>query len=201
MRRAAQGIVKILFVSRLPVELKPLTEDVPQLYPFLRERIEFYLRDILGYPYDEVNAVMAAPLGTLADLADRIDAIRYIRPTENFEPVAASFKRIKNILRQAGVEQAEAPQASLFTPGPEKQLYDAFLRVRGATEGAVSYRDKLASIASLRPQIDLFFDKILVNDPNPAIRQNRLALLYNLLAEFSNIADFSEIVTSQEKTS
>ncbi len=201
LRRAAQGIVKILFVSRLPVELKPLTEDVPQLYPFLRERIEFYLRDILGYPYDEVNAVMAAPLGTLADLADRIDAIRYIRPTENFEPVAASFKRIKNILRQAGVEQAEAPQASLFTPGPEKQLYDAFLRVRGATEGAVSYRDKLASIASLRPQIDLFFDKILVNDPNPAIRQNRLALLYNLLAEFSNIADFSEIVTSQEKTS
>jgi len=201
LRRAAQGVVKILFVSRLPVELKPLTEDVPQLYPFLRERIEFYLRDILRYRYDEVNAVMAAPLGTLADLADRIDAIRYIRPTENFEPLAASFKRIKNILRQAGVEQAEAPHASLFTPGPEQQLYEAFLRVRGATERAASYRDKLALIASLRPQIDLFFDKILVNDPNPAIRQNRLALLYNLLAEFSNIADFSEIVTSQEKTS
>jgi glycyl-tRNA synthetase beta chain len=201
LRRAAQGVVKILFISRLPVELKPLTEDVPQLYLFLRERIEFYLRDILRYRYDEVNAVMAAPLGTLADLADRIDAIRYIRPTENFEPLAASFKRIKNILRQAGVEQAEAPHASLFTPGPEQQLYEAFLRVRGATERAASYRDKLALIASLRPQIDLFFDKILVNDPNPAIRQNRLALLYNLLAEFSNIADFSEIVTSQEKTS
>jgi glycyl-tRNA synthetase beta chain len=201
LRRAAQGVVKILFVSRLPVELKPLTEDVPQLYPFLRERIEFYLRDVLGYLYDEVNAVMAAPLGTLADLADRIDAIRYIRPTENFEPLAASFKRIKNILRQAGVGQAEAPNPSLFAPGPEKQLYEAFLRVRGATGAAASYRDKLASIASLQPQIDLFFDKILVNDPDPAIRQNRLALLYNLLAEFSNIADFSEIVTSQEKTS
>ena len=58
-----------------------------------------------------------------------------------------------------------------------------------------SYREKLAAIASLRPQVDLFFDKILVNDPDPAIRQNRLALLHSLLTEFSTIADFSEIVT------
>ena len=50
-------------------------------------------------------------------------------------------------------------------------------------------------MASLRPQVDLFFDKILVNDPDPTIRQNRLALLYSLLTEFSSIADFSEIVT------
>ncbi len=57
------------------------------------------------------------------------------------------------------------------------------------------YREKLAAIASLRPKVDLFFDRILVNDPDPAIRQNRLALLYSLLTEFSSIADFSEIVT------
>ena len=57
---------------------------------------------------------------------------------------------------------------------------------------------KLGEIASLRPQVDLFFDKILVNDPDPAIRQNRLALLDSLLTEFSTIADFSEIVTQGE---
>ena len=83
----------------------------------------------------------------------------------------------------------------MLVPGPEQELYQAFLRVREATQTNSTYREKLASIASLRPQVDLFFDKILVNDPNPEIRQNRLALLCSLLTEFSTIADFSEIVT------
>ena len=61
-----------------------------------------------------------------------------------------------------------------------------------------TYQEKLAMIATLRPQVDLFFDKILVNDPDPAIRENRLALLHSLLTEFSTIADFSEIVTQGE---
>src|SRR5581483_6370482 len=98
LRRAAQGIVKILFEARLPVEILKLAEDVPELPAFLRERIEYYLRDVLGYAYDEVNAVLAIPATTLADVADRVEAIHYVRPTEDFEPVAASFKRIKNIL-------------------------------------------------------------------------------------------------------
>jgi glycyl-tRNA synthetase beta chain len=195
LRRAAQGIVKILFETRLPLEVIKLVEDVPGLGPFLRERIEFYLRDVLEYFYDEVNATMAAPITTLADLADRIDAVRYVRPTEDFEPLAASFKRIKNILKQARVADAVPPSTNLFAPGPEQDLYQAFLRVREESVTRSSYREKLAAIASLRPQVDLFFDKILVNDPDPAIRQNRLALLYTLLTEFSSIADFSEIVT------
>ncbi len=150
---------------------------------------------MLNLAYDEVNAAMAAPIASLPDLADRAEAIHYIRPTEDFEPLAASFKRIKNILKQAQVETAAPPDTKLLMPGPERDLYDAFLRVRETTQKAAGYRDKLSAIASLRPQVDLFFDKILVNDPDPAIRQNRLALLYSLLTEFSTIADFSEIVT------
>jgi glycyl-tRNA synthetase beta chain len=195
LRRAAQGIVKILFEARLSLPLTELSADVPALVPFLKERIEFYLRDVLGFAYDEVNAVMAVPIGSFADLADRAEAIHYIRPTEDFEPVAASFKRIKNILKQAGVTFADRPSPELLSHGPEKDLHDAFLRVRRQIGESSGYREKLAAIASLRPQVDLFFDKILVNDPDPAIRQNRLALLYSLLTEFSSIADFSEIVT------
>ncbi|HZS54567.1 MAG TPA: glycine--tRNA ligase subunit beta [Bryobacteraceae bacterium] len=195
LRRAAQGVVKILFEARLNLQLMPLIEDVPALVPFMRERIEFYLRDVLGFFYDEVAAVMAPPITTLADLADRAEAIRYVRPTEDFEPLAASFKRIKNILKQAGINSAPPPKADLLVPGPEKDLYEAWLRVGTEARESGSFRDKLAAVASLRPQVDLFFDKILVNDPNPAIRENRLALLYSLLTEFSTIADFSEIVT------
>jgi glycyl-tRNA synthetase beta chain len=195
LRRTAQGIVKILFETRLPLELPKLVEDVPGLEPFFKERIEFYLRDVLEYFYDEVNATLAVPITTLADLADRVDAIHYIRPTEDFEPLAASFKRIKNILQQAQVADAGPPDANLLTPGPERDLYRAFLRVREESNTSSSYREKLAAIASLRPQVDLFFDKILVNDPKPEIRQNRLALLHSLFNEFSTVADFSEIVT------
>jgi glycyl-tRNA synthetase beta chain len=195
LRRAAQGVVKILFEARLNIPLMKLIEDVPALAPFMRERIEFYLRDVLGFFYDEVAAVMAPPIGALPDLADRAEAIRCVRPTEDFEPLAASFKRIKNILKQAGIDSALAPQPDLLTPGPEKDLYEAWLRVGAQARERASYQEKLAAIASLRPQVDLFFDKILVNDPNPAIRENRLALLSSLLTEFSTIADFSEIVT------
>jgi glycyl-tRNA synthetase beta chain len=194
LRRAAQGVVKILFEARLPLELTKFIEN-DDLSAFFRERMQFYLRDLLGYAYDEINAVLAAPLTTLADLADRADAIHFIRPTEDFEPLAASFKRIKNILKQAQVETANQPDPALLKPGSEQDLYQAFLRVREMTNKSDSYRENLASIASLRPQVDLFFDKILVNDPDPATRQNRLALLYSLLTEFSTIADFSEIVT------
>ena len=112
-----------------------------------------------------------------------------------FEPLAASFKRIKNILRQAEVEHAAGVKSELLVPGPEKDLFEAFEQVREKAAGSSSYREKLTVIASLRPKVDLFFDKILVNDPNPVIRENRLALLYSLLTEFSIIADFSEIVT------
>jgi glycyl-tRNA synthetase beta chain len=195
LRRAAQGIVKILFEARLAVHIDELVAGLPQLREFMLERVQFYLREIQGFAYDEVNAVLAAPATTLSDIADRTDAVHYVRPTADFEPLAASFKRIKNILRQAGVTSADSPNPALLTAGPEGRLYTQWHKVRSQVEASASYRDKLSAIASLRPHVDLFFDKVLVNDPDPKIRQNRLALLSGLLAEFSTIADFSEIVT------
>jgi glycyl-tRNA synthetase beta chain len=194
LRRAAQGIVKILFEARLPVGLMALAQNDFQLVEFIRERIEFYLRDVMSFAYDEVKAVMAPLITTLPDLAERAEAVRAVRATDNFEPLAASFKRIKNILRQAQATNLEGPDSRLLADGPEKDLYEASRAVseRIRTGG---YQQRLEEIASLRPQIDLFFDKILVNDPNEAIRKNRLALLHSLLAEFNTIADFSEIVT------
>ncbi|HEX4748478.1 MAG TPA: glycine--tRNA ligase subunit beta [Bryobacteraceae bacterium] len=195
LRRAAQGTVKILFEARLDLELTPLIDYVPVLVPFMRERIEFYLRDVLGFAYDEVASVMVPPITTLADLADRAEAMRLVRPTEDFEPLAASFKRIKNILKQAEIKSMTPPNPDLLAPGPEKDLYHAWQQIATEAQKTACYGEKLSAIASLRPQVDLFFDKILVNDPNPAIRENRLALLYGLLTEFSTIADFSEIAT------
>jgi len=195
LRRAAQGIVKILFEARLALPFLLLVEGVPELPAFLKERIEFYLREVLEYPFDEVNAVLAVQMTTLADVQDRAAALREVRATDDFEPLAASFKRIKNILRQAEVTQSHPVQPALLAPGPEAELYEAFAQVREQASQSAAYREKLTAVASLRPHVDLFFDKILVNDPDTTIRENRLALLQNVIGEFSNIADFSEIVT------
>jgi glycyl-tRNA synthetase beta chain len=195
LRRAAQGVVKILAEARLPIDLFAFAENNEELLQFLQERLAHYLREVKSFPYDEVNAVMATKSGVLPDVLDRLAAVHDVRPTPDFEPLAASFKRIGNILKQAEAGDTGVVKQELLMPGPERDLYDAFLRVRNDMAKGGSYSDKLASIASLRPQVDLFFDKILVNDPDAAIRRNRLALLASLLTEFSTIADFSEIVT------
>jgi glycyl-tRNA synthetase beta chain len=194
LRRAAQGVVKILFEAKLPLKPAKLAIGNLELLAFLNERIQFYLRDVLGYPYDEVNAVMAAPLTSLSDLSERSAALHEVRSTDDFESIAAGFKRIKNILNNAQFNAASLPEENRMQPGPEADLYHNFLAVKERAAGS-NYTEKLRLVASLRPYVDLFFDKILVNDPDPVVRQNRLALLNGLLTEFSHIADFSEIVT------
>ncbi len=194
LRRAAQGMVKILFEGQLPLNLSTLLGGNAELKSFLDDRIGNYLREIKHYAYDEVNAAMSVPAPNLADLELRVAALQKVRATPDFEPLAASFKRIKNILKQAQVTVAGPADETLLETGPEKALFDAFARVRGQLKTHPTYEAKLEAIASLRPNVDLFFDKILVNDPDEKVRQNRLALLSSLLTEFSNIADFSEIV-------
>ena len=175
------------FIKPPPPSRNPPSPADP-LRDFLADRVRFYFKDHRGFQYDEVNAAMAAGWSNLVDLEARLMRIRTLRPTPDFEPLAASFKRIHNILVQAGFTGGGAIDQSLLEPGPELELYEEFTRIAGQPiENAIS---------KLRPKVDLFFDKVLVNAPDAAVRQNRLTLLHTLLAEFSTMADFSEIVTN-----
>jgi glycyl-tRNA synthetase beta chain len=199
LRRAAQGVVKILVEAKLNYELNDLAEG--ELREFLLDRIKYYFREIRGFKYDEVNAVLASGCGTLADVEARLTALAAVRPTENFEPLAASFKRIQNILKQANFSGDDgSADPALLEAGPETDLHAEFERVRVAAKAA-TYQKALEDIASLRPRVDTFFDKVLVNAKDAKVRANRLTLLHNLLTEFSTIADFSEIVTAGEQKS
>jgi glycyl-tRNA synthetase beta chain len=133
---------------------------------------------------------MSAGSSNLVDLESRLQRVQALRPTPDFEPLAASFKRIRNILEQAQWRRSPDLQVnpSLLEPGPEQDLYNEFRAIQGQPVEAV--------ISRLRPKVDLSFDKVLVNAADPAVRQNRLTLLSTLLAEFSTIADFLEIVTT-----
>lgn len=194
LRRAAQGVVKILAEGPLDLPLSRLTGGDATLHEFLLDRVRYYFKDVRGYRYDEVAAVLAAGAELLSDVEARLAALAAVRPTANFEPLAASCKRIRNILRQAEFGEPGAIDEALLEPGPELELYRAFTAVRQSAHG-LAYRPALELIAGLRPAVDLFFDKVLVNAPDTRVRQNRLTLLAHLLTGFSTIADFAEIVT------
>jgi glycyl-tRNA synthetase beta chain len=195
LRRAAQGVVKILVEGKLSYCIDDLLGDDAALREFFLDRVKYYFRDVRGFQYDEVNAVLAAGYQDLVDVERRLEAIQAVRPTANFEPLAASFKRIQNILRQAQFSGGGSVDPALLEPGPETELHLEAARVSRTLASSPDYRAALEAIASLRPGVDRFFDKVLVNAPDERVRRNRLALLGNLLTEFSAIADFSEIVT------
>lgn len=196
LRRAAQGIVKIIVEAGLQISLRTFVEKDPKLVEFMLDRIRHYFRD---FAYDEVNAVLAAGWDDLVDVRKRLTAIKAVRPTADFEPLAASFKRIANILKQAdykGSKQQIEPE--LLEDGPERDLYDSFAQIR-TTIASLEYQPALEAIATLRPAVDKFFDKVMVNVPDERVRHNRLALLHALLTEFSTIANFAEIVTNSQE--
>jgi glycyl-tRNA synthetase beta chain len=182
LRRAAQGVVRIIVEGNVKLNLSGVSKE---LAAFMRDRVEYYFRDVRSFAYDEVRACMAAGWSDLIDLEARLKRVQAMRPTPDFEPIAASFKRIKNIL--GDFKPTEDVQPSLVEPGPELDLHTEIRRTDG--------QPLESRIAALRPKVDLFFDKVLVNAPDERIKRNRLTLLHNLLSEFSEIADFSEIVT------
>ncbi len=208
LRRAAQGVVKILAdhgirapVSELITAAQPPAEAAAELRDFFTDRLRYYLREVRGYAYDEVNAVLAVNADDVVDALERAAAIARVRPTANFEPLSAAFKRIRNILGKAGGEAkfSGQPNEALLETGAEAELYHDARRVLDETRDSRDYEAVLRRIADLRPRVDAFFDKVLVMAKEEDVRQNRLTLLAWLLRAFTRIADFSEIVISREE--
>src|SRR5436190_780604 len=152
LRRAAQGVVKILVEGAMEYRLDALAQG--ELHAFLLERIQHYFREVRGFKYDEVNAVLKVGVSTLKDVEDRLNHLARVRPTPNFEPLAASFKRINNILKQANFTNGVV-QAGMLEDGPEKDLY-------GAYAGLAAF-GPLEAGAELRPSIDRFVGAVMVN--------------------------------------
>ena len=207
LRRAANAIVKILAESRLPLTLSTVVRaagvpdaDSQQVIAFLRERLHFYLKDVRGFAYDVVNAVLAAGADDARDAVARAEALTAARESADFAAISAAFKRIKNILRQAEEKHFPIGTAKNVPLSPEaQQLADAALALAprvAELRQQRAYADALTLIATLRPAVDAFFDKVMVLDPDPAIRGAHLALIDEVLRGFSGIADFSEIVTA-----
>jgi glycyl-tRNA synthetase beta chain len=207
LRRAANAVIRILAESDLPFTLDGLESTALASLPrahsakpgsilaFLKERLEFYLRDMRGYAYDVVNAVLSTGLTTVPDAVARAQALIAVRGSDDMVAVSTAFKRIKNILRQAGEFEGTVAAQALTEPA-EKHLHAETVRVAPQVEALRAqqqYQEALECIATLRPAIDGFFDQVMVMAPEPDLRRNRLALISSVLSDFSRIADFSEV--------
>jgi glycyl-tRNA synthetase beta chain len=162
------------------------------------------LKERRGLSYDEINAALAAGSDDLAGAVRRMEAIKAIRKTKNFEPLAVSVKRIRKILEKAGPEagwKLPAVRPDLFEADAERELHaraGAVAKAADQYKREGRYREALQNIAGLRPDVDRFFEGVMVMAEDEQVRKNRLTLLSGLLTEFSTIADFSEIVTSEK---
>jgi len=206
LRRAANSIVKILAESGLPLTLIDVLQASgandaakAQVAAFLRERLQFYLKDVRSFAYDVVNAVLAAGSNDIRDAVARAQALTAVRGSDDFAAVSAAFKRIKNILRQAEEKGFALTSPKGITLAPEaQQLADATTALGplvATLRDQRNYRGALALIATVRPAVDAFFDKVMVLDPDEKLRAAHLGLIDEVLRNFSGIADFSEIVT------
>jgi glycyl-tRNA synthetase beta chain len=209
LRRAAQGAARILLEGDLRLDIEPLVDRTVELYgqrialdstailrqlrPFWQDRIR-YLLGLAGFAYDEIEAGLAAGSADLPDLRARVDALHRVRAEPDFLKVVHAAKRIANIVRDT--EPGTLAVSRLVEPA-EKELAAAAERLAKDLDEATAagdYDRALRAIATLAPVLDRFFVEVLVMDPDPEVRSNRLALLRRIGASVSRVAALTEMV-------
>ena len=210
LRRAALGLIRILLDGELEIELDRalaiaalvVQEQLPvspqvllDLRQFILDRLKHYLRE-QGYDTGLVNAALDAPLGTLPDLVARLDALRDFMNHEAASSLAAANKRIGNILRKSGLETSDPVGEDNLIIEEERLLFNEIRRISGDLDilyETPDYTSALTLLAGLSGCIEAFFDKVMVMDDDPAVRNNRLNLLAELKGMFDRIANLALI--------
>jgi len=164
--------------------------ELDELYDFILDRLRGYYAD-KGVPTQHFNAVAELRPHSLYDFDTRLDAIGQFAALPEAEALAAANKRINNILRKADIEIPHAIDRGLLNDPVESALAEAVEAALGDTDEALHHHDYirvLSRLALLRPQVDAFFDSVMVNVDDAAVRANRLALLKRLADRFRAVA-------------
>jgi glycyl-tRNA synthetase beta chain len=218
LRRQTLGLIKVLLDHKLSLSLRKVAskayanlkrkrlaeqsfeQTLAEFERFCKDRLKFIFRE-LGYRYDEINAVVDIDCDNPLDCLERVSALSAMRSSPDFYSLAVSFKRIKNIILKAGIDIGGpfSVDPDKFQLDEERELHAKIQSLSPVVNRARkhrAYRRIFELMAALRPQVDCFFDKVLVMAEDTALQANRLGLLGTLLAIFRNTADISEIVVS-----
>jgi glycyl-tRNA synthetase beta chain len=205
LRRAALGVVRILAEHRLPLDLVELLQDAAapfggaatlagEVHAFALDRLRPHLRE-QGFSADEIESVLADSPGRIDLVRPRVEAVRHFRGLPEAASLAAANKRVRNILRKAEFAPGAADPAVL-AEAAERNLHAALGRIRTEVEAKAAtgeYTESLRLLARVRPEVDRFFDDVLVNAEDPALRTNRLRLLAELDQVLNRVADISRL--------
>lgn len=195
LRRAALGVIRIVTENNLSL---PLAVE-PDLLSFFHDRLKVSLRDA-GARHDLVDAVITPSSDDMLDITRRVDALSRLLSTADGVNLLAGYKRAANILaaeeKKDGTAYAGTVDAARLVLEEERALARAIDAARGATTAPLAARDydaAVAELAKLRAPVDAFFEAVLVNDADPAVRANRLNLLARLRDTMHLVADFGKV--------
>ncbi|WP_144144487.1 glycine--tRNA ligase subunit beta [Paraburkholderia sp. BCC1884] len=210
LRRHALGVLRILVEKQLPVDFVDLlrtayaqfaavpnvADSTQAIYEFSMDRLRGLLRE-RGYAPGEIDAVLALNPTHLDDIVARLDAVREFASLAEAASLAAANKRISNILKKSeGTGSSGGVQVALLTEAAEKALYAQLEQVAPRVQSQLAARDytgALSALAALREPVDTFFNDVMVNAEDPALRANRLALLGALHQQMNCVADISRL--------
>ena len=206
LRRAALGALRIIVEKNLPLDLEDLVKKSAALFgdkltnqnvvadvvDFMLGRFRAWYQDE-GIAVDVIQAVLARRPTRPADFDARVRAVSHFRTLDSAEALAAANKRVSNILAKADAAIGEINLTACVEPA-EKALAEAVLALRTEVQPLIAqgdYTTVLDKLANLRMPVDSFFDNVMVNAEDPALRQNRLAILNTLQGLFLQVADIS----------
>jgi len=206
LRRAALGALRIIVEKNLPLDLEDLVKKSAALFgdkltnqnvvadvvDFMLGRFRAWYQDE-GIAVDVIQAVLARRPTRPADFDARVRAVSHFRTLDSAEALAAANKRVSNILAKADAAIGEINLSACVEPA-EKALAEAVLALRIEVQPLIAkgdYTAVLDKLANLRAPVDSFFDNVMVNAEDPALRQNRLAILNTLQGLFLQVADIS----------
>jgi glycyl-tRNA synthetase beta chain len=211
LRRAAIGVLRIIIEAKLDLDLNALLEVavtsqpiaakpevIVELYDYILERLRgYYLEsNTLTVTTEMFDAVLANRPASLLDFDQRLRALVSFLKLSDAQSLAAANKRINNILKKVEGTISNEVHEDKFVEAAEHDLYKQLQAAETDTQplfAARNYQDALARLATLRPAVDAFFDKVMVMADDVAIRNNRLALLARLRAVFLQVADLSRL--------
>ncbi|MEW4401142.1 glycine--tRNA ligase subunit beta [Agrobacterium tumefaciens] len=197
LRRAALGVVRILLEKNVRLPLLSVAKDT-DLLSFFHDRLKVYLRD-LGARYDLIDAVLTPESDDLLMIARRVEALTAFITGEDGRNLLAGAKRATQLLaaeEKKGTVVANSVSEELLKLDAEKALYAAIKTASADAAKAVEtedFRSAMQALSTLRAPVDKFFEDVLVNDEDAAIRANRLALLKAIREATGTVADFSKI--------
>ena len=206
LRRAALGALRIIVEKNLPLDLEDLVKKSAALFgdkltnknvvadvvDFMLGRFRAWYQDE-GIAVDVIQAVLARRPTRPADFDARVRAVSHFRTLDSAEALAAANKRVSNILAKVDAAIGEINLTACVEPA-EKALAEAVLALRTEVQPLIAqgdYTTVLDKLANLRAPVDSFFDNVMVNAEDPALRQNRLAILNTLQGLFLQVADIS----------